>query len=262
MAKHGLKKIEDFRHLGKADLHIHSNFSDGKPSVQEILDYTQNYTDLNIIAITDHDTIAGALEAHKLMLQKYYRFELIIGEEVTAEEGHILGLFLTEAIEPGLTARETIKRIHSQGGVAIAAHPFESYYFKNPRMITMQGVGAKVLLKERKLFDAIEIVNATPTLDDENLSAAVLNKTLLGLAETGSSDAHIPEAIGRAYTLFEGKTARELKRAIQNQQTQAMHAKWTLMALIKYVFFFIPLGLRILFNTLRHGRLPKRTDLE
>ena len=105
MAKHGLKKIEDFRHLGKADLHIHSNFSDGKPSVQEILDYTQNYTDLNIIAITDHDTIAGALEAHKLMLQKYYRFELIIGEEVTAEEGHILGLFLTEAIEPGLTAR-------------------------------------------------------------------------------------------------------------------------------------------------------------
>ena len=80
--------------LGKADLHIHTNYSDGKPSVEEILEYVQNKTDLDVIAITDHDTIEGAVLAKKIASEKKYRFEVIIGEEVSAQEGHIVGLFL------------------------------------------------------------------------------------------------------------------------------------------------------------------------
>lgn len=264
--KKGIKKIEDWKHLGKADLHIHSKFSDGASEIDEILDYAQNHTDLDCIAITDHNTIEGALSARKLMLEKYYRFELIIGEEVSSKEGHILALFIEKIIPAGLSAHDTINMIHAQGGLAIASHPFEHTRFNNPNMVMMDGVGAATLIKQRHLFDGIEVVNATPTLSDENLRASALNKALLGLAETGSSDAHILEAIGRGYTLFElngdrTKPTKSLKKALLNRQTQAMQNKWTLMALIKYFFFFIPKGFRILINTLLHGRLPRREDL-
>lgn len=203
----------------------------------------------------------GAFLAKELMAKKKYRFELILGEEVSSQEGHILALFLTKAIPKNLPAHEVLEEINRQGGIAIAAHPFERTRMNNSRMIVMDGIGAVTLIKEQRFFHAVEVVNATPTLADENLRASILNKTLLGKAETGSSDAHILEAIGKGYTLFEGKTSEDLKQAILDRQTRAMFGKWTLLALIKYFFFFIPIGLRMLANTVLHGRRPKRKDL-
>lgn len=262
MAKKGIKKIEDLKNLAKADLHIHTNLSDGRPTIEEVLEYIQNKTDLDVIAITDHDTIENALKAFEIAKARNYRFQVIIGEEVGAIEGHILGLFLKESIPGGLSAHETLKRIHEQHGIAIAAHPFEYSRFQNPNMETMDGVGATTLIKERHHFNAIEVVNATPTLGDENLRSTILNKTILGLAETGSSDAHILEAIGHGYTLFEGKSASDLRKAIIHHQTQAMFSSWTLLALIKYLFFFIPLGIRMFIYTIIHGWRPKLEPIE
>jgi predicted metal-dependent phosphoesterase TrpH len=258
--RHGLHKIEDWIKLSKADLHIHTKFSDGKEEISDLLEYIEAKTNVDCIAITDHDTIEGALEAEKFAENKNYRFDVIVGEEVSSLEGHILGLFLKKTIPSGLPAHKVLVEIHAQGGIAIASHPLESTRFKNPNMITMDGVGAATLLKERHHFDGIEVVNATPTMEDENIRASALNKTLLGLAETGSSDAHIKEAVGRGYTLYEGKTAKDLRRAILRRQTQGVHADWTLFVLIKYLFFFIPHGLRIALNTLVHGRVPERKD--
>lgn len=254
MAKKGLRKIEELQGLGKADYHIHTNYSDGRPTVREVLEYVQNNTDLDVIAICDHDTLEGALEAKELMKEKKYRFELIIGEEITTKEGHIVGLFLKEEIPAGLSAKDTIEAIKSQGGIAIAAHPFERTSWNNADRPMMNGVGLKTLMAIGNQFDGIEIVNATPTLADENLRASLLNKTVLMQAETGGSDAHIVEAIGMGYTLFEGKTARNFRWAIRHHQTRAMYAKWTLLALIQYGFFFFPMGLRMLINTIIHGK--------
>jgi predicted metal-dependent phosphoesterase TrpH len=261
MSKHGIQKIEEFIHLAKADLHIHSAYSDGAPSIREILDYVETRTDLDCIAITDHDTITGALEAREIMKQKPYRFELIVGEEISSKEGHILGLFLDKAIPADLSAKEVLKRIHEQKGLAVASHPFENSRFNNPKVINMDGIGAATLINNRHGFDGIEVVNATPTLNSENLRATALNKSVLGLAETGSSDAHILEAIGRGYTLFEGHTAKNLKHAILARQTQAIHYGWSVMPILKYLFFFIPKGFRLAINTIVHGRLPKREDI-
>lgn len=261
MSKHGIQKIEEYIHLSKADLHIHSLHSDGKPTISEILDYVENKTDLDCIAITDHDTIVGAFEAQELMKRKKYRFELILGEEISSKEGHILGLFLTKEIPAGLSAPEVLKNIHEQNGLAVASHPFVYSRLRHDSLIIMDGVGPATLIKNRHKFNGIEIVNATPTLNDENLRASALNKSILGLAETGSSDAHILEAIGRGYTLFEGKSAKDLKRAILAHQTQAMLSNWTLLALLKYLFFFIPKGFRLAINTIVHGRLPRRDDI-
>jgi len=244
------RSIEKFVHLGKADFHIHSNYSDGKPSVEKILNYVEEKTDLDVIAITDHDTLDGALHAQEIMKNGNFRFELIIGEEISTISGHILGLYLKQKIEPGQSVEATIKEIHNQGGLAVAPHPFMHIKFNQGAMHTMDGIGATELYKNRFYLDGIETVNGTPTLADENLGATMMNRALLRQTETGSSDAHILEAIGKGFTVFQGKNASDLKEAIKKHQTQAIYGRWTVLALIKYLYFFIPLGIRMFWHSI------------
>lgn len=251
--KHGIHFIEDFEGLGKADVHIHTNHSDAKPSVQEVLDYIQNHTDLDVIAISDHDTLDGYFEAQKIMAVGNYRFELIPAEEITSKQGHMLALFIKEPIKPGLDAMEVANEVHRQGGLVVAAHPFIKTRWNNQDWPMMNGVGYATLRRLGHNFDGIEVINATPTLGDENFRASMINK-MLHQAEMGDSDAHILAAIGKGYTLFEGKTAKDFKKAIVQHQTRAMSNKWTILALWKYAFFFFPRGLRIVWNTIIHGR--------
>lgn len=251
------KTIRQAANLSKADLHIHSNYSDGRPTINEILDYVENKTSLDAIAISDHNTIEGALEAQSIAKEKKLSFEIIVGEEISTNKGHILALYLKKAIKPGMSVGETLKEIHTQHGIAIAPHPFQYTRLKSPKMAVMNGIGLKYLVKEKDGLDAIETVNGTPTLTDENIKAKFINSTILLCGETGSSDAHILEAIGKGYTLYEGKSARDLKKALRSHQTKAMSSRWTLFALLKYLFFFIPIGLRLAFYTLLHGRAEK-----
>ncbi|MFA5158766.1 MAG: CehA/McbA family metallohydrolase [Patescibacteria group bacterium] len=244
------KTLESFIGLGKADYHIHTNFSDGKPSIEEVLDYVEQKTDLDVIAISDHDTIEGAVQAKKLAEERNYRFAVVVGEEVSTADGHIVGLFLNTKIEPGKSTKESISEIKKQGGIAIASHPFQHTKFSNNQMITMDGIGSKKLYDLRFDIDGVETVNATPTLSDENLGVTTLNRSLIHAAETGGSDAHIKEAIGTGFTVFEGKTAEEFRTAIKNNQTQAIYGRWTILALLKYLYFFIPVGLRLLWHSI------------
>lgn len=254
MHKRGLRAIEKLTLLSTADVHIHTCNSDAKPNVPQVLDYVENQTNLDVIAICDHDTMVGAFEAEELLKEKKYHFELVMGEEITSLQGHILGLFLTEPVRPGQSALETVEAIHAQGGLAVASHPFERSRWNNRERPMMDGVGFKTLVEINHKFDGIEVINATPTLGDENIRAALVNKALLFQAELGNSDAHIVEAIGKGYTLFEGKTAADFKKAIVQHQTRAMSDKWTILAIIKYAYFFTPHALRILWNTILHGK--------
>lgn len=242
-------------------MHIHSNYSDGRATIAEILDYVEKETDLDIIAISDHDTTEGALEAQRIAKEKNLGFEVIIGEEVSTKDGHILALFLEEKIAPHMSVKKTIAEIHRQNGIAIAPHPFQHTRLKNPKMTVMNGIGLKNLVASKNTLDAVETVNGTPTLSDENIKAKFINATILFCGETGSSDAHILEAIGKGYTLFEGKTAKDLKKDLRLHQTKAMSRRWTPLALFKYLFFFIPIGLRLAFYTLLNGRAKKEPTL-
>src|SRR5215813_10337077 len=105
----------------KADLHIHTTHSDGTASAREVLEYVVAQTDLRVIAITDHNTIAGALEARELAAS--YGIEVIVGEEVSTNEGHLLALFVEELLPPRQPAAATIAAVHAQGGLCVAAHP-------------------------------------------------------------------------------------------------------------------------------------------
>ncbi|MEM5772350.1 MAG: CehA/McbA family metallohydrolase [Candidatus Aenigmatarchaeota archaeon] len=101
------------------NLHTHTTTSDGEMSYHEVIE-TAKSLGFDFIAITDHDTISFATS---LLCPKEKRILCIIGEEVTSKDGHILAIGINHPIPPYLSAEETIKKIHEQGGIAISAHP-------------------------------------------------------------------------------------------------------------------------------------------
>ncbi len=199
---------------GKADIHIHSNHSDGTASIPQIMEYVQNRTDLDVIAITDHNTIEGARFAKSL--EELYDFEVVIGEEVTSREGHILGLFLTEHVPAGMSARDTVAAIEAQGGIAIVAHPFSNQGVFGPfgRNLFADAVNDWA-------FHALEIYNSLPFLVWANSMAAKMFAGGYGIAATGGSDAHYLEAVGKGFTIFRGSSAEDLRTSILNLETRA-----------------------------------------
>jgi len=220
---HGTMKV-----LGRADLHMHTTFSDGWPSPTELVDHVSRRTDLDVIAVTDHDTIEGALRAADRAGSRR-RLQVIVGEEVSSREGHILALFLERRIRPGMSAAATVNAIHEQGGVAVAAHPF----WRTERQVRSGPVHGVGWLAAELDFDAVEVENATPGFYVFNRLARRLNLGL-GAPEIGSSDAHILDAIGRAYTEFPGRTCSDLMTAIKRGETEARRSRYRAVGLMRY----------------------------
>src|SRR4029450_9026263 len=71
----------------------------------------------------DHERVDAALAARAMAAGRGYRFEVIVGEEITTRGGHLLGLFLSRPVPPLRSMRDSIAAIHDQGGVAVPAHP-------------------------------------------------------------------------------------------------------------------------------------------
>jgi predicted metal-dependent phosphoesterase TrpH len=222
--------------IGRADVHVHTCYSDGQPTVQELLEYVTTQTTLNVIAITDHDTIEGAQEAKELARRRGCALEVIVGEEVSSRDGHVVGLFLHERIPPGLSARATVAAIHEQGGLAFAPHPFFRARQVEGAPVTMVGLGA---LAADLDLDALETINATPFLGLANRRAQHYNRTVMRLPALGNSDGHILQAIGKGYTAFPGQTARHLYQAIRCGDTAARARAYTVPELLAYLRFWL-----------------------
>jgi predicted metal-dependent phosphoesterase TrpH len=213
---------------GRADLHMHTTASDGWPTPQELVDHAARRASLSVIAVTDHDTIEGALRARE-HAAKRARLHVIVGEEVSSRDGHIVALFLERRIRPGMSAAATVHAIHDQGGLAIAVHPF----WRTERVARTGRVHGVGWLAAELDFDGIEVENATPGFYVFNQLAHRLNLGL-GAAELGSSDAHILDAVGRAYTEFEGKTPEALRAAIESGATVARRRRYRAVGLMRY----------------------------
>jgi predicted metal-dependent phosphoesterase TrpH len=213
--------------VGKADLHMHTTASDGWPVPSELVDFA-SATGLDVIAITDHDTIEGALRAADYAASRS-KPHVVIGEEVSSRDGHIVGLFLERRIRPGMSAAATVHAIHDQGGLAVAVHPFWRTQ-RRTRGGPVHGVG---WLAAELEFDAIEVENATPGFYVFNQLARRLNMGL-GRAEVGGSDAHILDAVGRAFTEFPGRTPKALRSAIETGRTAAGRRRYRAMGLMRY----------------------------
>jgi predicted metal-dependent phosphoesterase TrpH len=206
-----MPKSQNSQWTGRADLHVHTNFSDGSDSPGEVVEFILEHAHLDVIAITDHDTIDGALLAAEHVAAGG-SLHVVIGEEVSSSDGHILGLFLSELIDPHMPAAETVAAIHAQGGVAIAAHPF----WRSRRIPGRIPSGVGRALLEEVPFDAVETTNGgfTPSMWSANRTAAREASTM-GLVSVGGSDAHIMQAVGWSHTIFDGLTAEDLARSLR-----------------------------------------------
>lgn len=205
--------------FGVADLQLHTAFGDGMASVREVLDVVEGRTALDVIAVTDHDDVGGALEARELHAGGDYSFELVTGIEVTTRSGHLLALWVDEPIPSLRPLGETIATIHRAGGLAVIPHPF-SYLTRSVGQRALERVLAEDDAETRP--DGIELANTSLAGRVTRSKARRLNRERYGLAETGGSDAHFPEEIGTAKTLFRGTTAAELRAEIEAGRTRAL----------------------------------------
>jgi len=172
-----------------AELHCHSTHSTGNRIMLEGLNTPQHMVrhakriGLDIIAITDHDTVRGGVEAEKYT--KQYGIIVIPGEEVTTVDGHVLALGIRETVPKLLSVEETLERIREQGGIGVASHPFD---------VKNEGVG-KLALK----CDAMEAFNALNVERISNWKAAMFAKRYR-VPSIANSDAHCSMMIGYGRT--------------------------------------------------------------
>ena len=195
---------------GSADMHIHSLYSDGTSRILDILEHVEHRTRLDVVAITDHERIDGALRAAELHAGRGYSFDLVVGEEVTTRSGHLLALFLRERLRPLRPLDETLMAVHEQGGVAIPAHPMSRLTLSIGRA-SFRRVAADQ--RPGVHFDAVELLNPSGAGRSGGAALRRLAEEAR-LAGVGNSDAHVLEAVGSAVTRFTGHTAQDYRAAI------------------------------------------------
>jgi predicted metal-dependent phosphoesterase TrpH len=207
---------------GRADLHMHSAYSDGIAPIEQILHHTQYNTNLSVIALTDHDVIEGALRARDLWGKGEYRFDFIVGEEISTRDGHLLALFIENVIPPGLSMERSIDLVHDQGGLAVVAHPLNRIF----RHSCQREVLDRIYASQDTWLDGLETWNASFCGIYANRLAMSANREVYSWPELGNSDAHTLSAIGSGCTWFEGSTALEVRMAIEAGQSAPGGRLW------------------------------------
>jgi predicted metal-dependent phosphoesterase TrpH len=180
----------------------------------QVLEFAQ-HSGLSLIAITDHDSVAGALAARELHARGRFGFDLIVGTEVTTARGvHLLALFIEQRIPSFRSLEHTFDAVASQGGICIAPHPL------SPLTPSMGQRQIERLLRNGYPLAAVETLNPSPAGRVTRAKLARLNAGW-GLAEVGGSDAHFLCRIGSAYTEYDGTSAADFRASLLVGTTRA-----------------------------------------
>lgn len=209
--------------MGKADLHIHTRVSDGMASIEQVLEYVEHHTALDVIAVTDHEDVTGGLRARELAAKRGYRFEVVPGAEVTTRQGHVLAWFIESNPPSFRSVESTLEMIHAQGGLATVPHPL-SWLTRSVSSRTLDRLWQRG--EEGILFDAIELANPSPAGLRTRMKAIEANEERWGLTAVGCSDAHHLAHIGTGWTEFEGTTAEELRRGVLTGETRGEMSRY------------------------------------
>jgi hypothetical protein len=192
----------------KLDLHVHSVHSRDSVNTIDTITHRIKEAGFQGYALADHDTIEGLPEA----LEKKGDLVVVPALEVTARGAHVLALDPNELIPKGLSVVEVVEKIHEQGATAVLAHPYGL-----PR--------SWVSINDTKNadIDAVEVANSAQFPYGYICG---LNRKLaeeLNLPVTGGSDSHIPDTIGRAYTIIDTPSPelRDVIDSIRKGRTEA-----------------------------------------
>jgi predicted metal-dependent phosphoesterase TrpH len=213
---------------GRADVHLHTDEVDGLQSVGDLLDYAEHDTDLDVVAVTDHDEIRGAMKARDLAAQRDLRVRVITGTEVTTRHGHVLALFVEETFPMLKSIDQTLAAIHEAGGIAVVPHPM-SWLTTSVGERTLRRIHALGDAGRRSgvFIDGIEMLNPSVAGRVAHRRARALNRDVLRYPVMGGSDAHASALIGSAYTTFPGRTPEGLRAAFAAHTTRAHGRFWT-----------------------------------
>lgn len=169
----------------KIDLHIHSRWShDGISSIKDVIKRCLE-SGLDCIAITDHNTITGALHA-----QQQAPFSVIVGEEIKTTSGDIIGLFLSKEIPKGLSLMDTVLAIKNQGGLVSVPHPVDR--------LRRSAIGARALNDIISHVDIVEGFNSRTLFQKDNVKGVEI-AAAHDISITAVSDAHSISELGRTY---------------------------------------------------------------
>ncbi|MSQ22322.1 MAG: PHP domain-containing protein [Dehalococcoidia bacterium] len=169
----------------RADLHMHTYFSrDCAVPLEKLVDRCVLFG-INCIAVTDHNTIQGAL-----MMKEMAPFTVIVGEEIKTADGDIIGLFLHEEVPPGLTAFASARRIRAQGALVSIPHPFDKF-----RSSVIRPEALEDILPLADIVEGFNARNTLPKSDREAMALAEKHR----LAVSAVSDAHTAREVGKTY---------------------------------------------------------------
>lgn len=172
----------------KTVIHVHTDYShDSNASARDVAEAAR-VAGVDCVAVTDHDEIRGALE-----LRDLGQVRVIVGEEISTSEGHLIGLFLKQWIRPGMSAERTAREIRDQNGLALAPHPFSSLCDDSLRA-AMDSLAP--------WLDAVEVCNAQNPLPWQDTRAAAFARQR-GLPGYAGADAHIRGDLSACYQLMD-----------------------------------------------------------
>jgi len=188
--------------MKRYDLHIHTRYSRCSNNDPKQILLTAKKNKLDGIAITDHNSIKGAIETKKLNRDK--NFEVIIGEEIKTDCGEILAYYLTKEIKPG-KFEEVIAQIKQQHALAVIAHPYDFGIIRKPINTDLKELAPHL--------DGVEVLNGRCLFSRSNKKAKQIAHSL-NIPGVAGSDAHFLFEIGKCCTLF----PQDLRSALKNNK--------------------------------------------
>ena len=191
----------------KMDLHVHTNYSDSRSTVHDVVRAAKQ-RGLDGLAITDHETTAGAIAAAK----EDTGLIVIPGIEVKTREGHVLGLGVDDHPHTSLhksSIFDVAQAIWRMGGIVVIPHPYAPFFSTKREVI------------ERLIPDAIEVLNALSPFVRYGRSRSAKLADRLGVAQVAGSDSHASQTVGDAYTLIDAAstTVADILQAIREGKT-------------------------------------------
>jgi len=203
----------------KVDLHCHSETSWDCITPLDDIPAQCKKKGIQVQAITDHNEIWGA-QVIKAQVESdpHCDLTIIVGEEISTAEGEIIGLFLQEQIEPGLTPEETVRQIQAQNGLVLLPHGFDPF-----KRFRLQPEARARVANE---LDIIETFNARISRPHWN-QAAVEWAEKRGLLMSAGSDAHRLVDIGAAWVEVPRRPIRTPQDLLEALEDGVPTGDWT-----------------------------------
>ena len=200
--------------MAKIDHHVHTSrhSPDSDIDPAELIQRGRE-VGLDAVVITEHDYQWTAAELAELNARSD-GLVVLAGAEISAMEGHFLVYGLPDLAEvpPGVSLRDLLAVVRKHGAAVVAAHPFR-WDQDFPTLIARHGA----------VFDGVELVSNNVTPQTRRQTEATLRIT--PMAATGSSDGHVPAAVGCYYTEVPGpiRTMADFVAALQRGETRPGH---------------------------------------